>query len=57
MVACGNIVRDKGVSLNLLIILVHGVVKIKTKGEKKKKYDPIKVRDKAASFTLVPGVL
>ena len=34
--------------------------KYKTKGEKrrkKEKYDPIKVRDKAASFTLVPGVL
>ena len=56
MVACGNIVRDKGVSLNLLFFCMVWS-KYKTKGEKKKKYDPIKVRDKAASFTLVPGVL
>ena len=40
-----------------LLFLCRVWSKYKTKGEKKKKYDPIKVRDKAASFTLVPGVL
>ena len=39
--------------MNLLFLCMVWSKYKKTKGEKKKKYDPIKVRDKAASFTLV----